>query len=83
MVQDRSAVLQQAESSVWPEGNPSALSKGRVTFMPHDFFMANPIKDAEVYWLRYILHDWSDEYCIQILSAIRKSMGPASRVLIW
>lgn len=27
-------------------------------------------------------HDWSDDYCVRILSAIRESMGPQSRVLI-
>ncbi|KAF2821202.1 O-methyltransferase A [Ophiobolus disseminans] len=82
VVQDRAPVLQQAENTVWPKENPSALSKGRVTFMPHDFFNAQPIKSADVYWLRYILHDWSDEYCVKILSAIRSSMGPQSRILI-
>ena len=50
--------------------------------MPHDFFKPNPVKNADVYWLRYILHDWSDDYCIKILSAIRESMGPNSRVLV-
>ncbi|EOD45656.1 putative o- protein [Neofusicoccum parvum UCRNP2] len=82
VVQDRAPVLRQAQDTVWPEENPSALSQGRVTFTPHDFFSANPVQHAEVYWLRYILHDWSDEYCVQILSAIRQSMGPRSRILI-
>lgn len=27
-------------------------------------------------------HDWSDEYCVKILSAIRESMAPHSRLLI-
>lgn len=27
-------------------------------------------------------HDWSDDYCVRILSAIRDSMGPNSRILI-
>lgn len=38
---------------------------------------------ADVYWLRYILHDWSDEYCVRILSRIKESMGRKSRILIW
>ncbi|KAL6711557.1 hypothetical protein ACN47E_004491 [Coniothyrium glycines] len=82
VVQDRAAVLEQAKSSVWPEGNPDAFNSGRVTFVPHDFFESNPFQHADVYWLRYILHDWSDDYCVQILSAIRASMGPNSRILI-
>ncbi|KAF9631052.1 putative o- protein [Lasiodiplodia theobromae] len=82
VVQDRAPVLKQAESEVWPKENPSALQEGRVTFTPHNFFDKNPVQGAEVYWLRYIIHDWSDEYCVQILSAIRPSMGPKSRILI-
>ena len=27
-------------------------------------------------------HDWSDEYCINILKSIKVSMGPKSRILI-
>lgn len=55
VVQDRQPVLQQAETLVWPKENPSAITDGRVTFMPHDFFQTNPVKDADIYWLRYIL----------------------------
>lgn len=83
MVQDRQLVLQQAQSEIWPRENVLALTEGRVDFMPHDFFDENPVRDAEVYWLRYIMHDWSDDYCVRILSAIRPSMGPQSRILIW
>lgn len=83
VVQDRRPVLEQAQSQVWPKENPEALASGRVTFMPHDFFSKNPVQAADVYWLRYIIHDWSDEYCVKILSAIKASMGPKSRILIW
>lgn len=83
IVQDRAPVLKQAESEVWPRENPAALESGRVQFIPHDFFEPNPIKHADVYWLRYILHDWSDDYCVNILKSIQKAMGPRSRILIW
>ena len=56
IVQDRGPVLQQAKEIVWPKENPSALAEGRVTFVEHDFFQPNPVRDAEVYWLRYILY---------------------------
>lgn len=83
VVEDRAPVLQQGESEVWPRENPSALTEGRVKFVQHDFFKDNPIKDAAVYWLRYIMHDWSDDYCIRILKGIKSAMGPRSRILIW
>lgn len=82
VVQDRAPVLQQAEKEVWPKENPEALQAARVRFVPHNFFDANPVPNADVYWLRYILHDWSDDYCVQILSAIKSAMGPQSRILI-
>jgi hypothetical protein len=31
---------------------------------------------------QFISHDWSDEYCVKILSSIRESMAPNSRILI-
>ncbi|KAI1372049.1 S-adenosyl-L-methionine-dependent methyltransferase [Hypoxylon crocopeplum] len=82
ILQDRGPALKQAQTEVWPRENPSAQKEGRVQFVEHDFFNQNPTKHADVYWLRYILHDWSDEYCVQILSAIKPAMGPRSRILI-
>ncbi|EED12733.1 O-methyltransferase, putative [Talaromyces stipitatus ATCC 10500] len=56
VVLDRAPVLQQAQNTVWPKENQSALDEGRVKFIPHSFFEENPIKGADVYWLRYILY---------------------------
>ncbi|RYP38827.1 hypothetical protein DL767_002431 [Monosporascus sp. MG133] len=82
VIEDRAPVLKQGETEVWPREHPAALKEGRVQFVEHDFFEENPIKEADVYWLRYIIHDWSDDYCIQILKSIKASMGPRSRILI-
>jgi len=56
--------------------------KGRVTFMEHDFFRQQPIKAAEVYLLRWILHDWSDAYAIQILRALIPALIQGSKIVI-
>ncbi|KAK4244016.1 S-adenosyl-L-methionine-dependent methyltransferase [Corynascus novoguineensis] len=82
VVQDRGPVLKQGETELWPRENLGALQAGRVRFVQHDFFDENPIKGADVYWLRYIIHDWSDDYCVRILQAIKAAMGPRSRILI-
>ncbi|KAJ5892735.1 hypothetical protein N7504_009426 [Penicillium tannophilum] len=82
IVQDRAPVLAQAQREIWPLENPQALNTGRVKFLEHDFFNLNPVTGADVYWLRYILHDWSDDYCIKILSAIKAAMNTSSRILI-
>ncbi|KAF1961331.1 S-adenosyl-L-methionine-dependent methyltransferase [Byssothecium circinans] len=82
IIQDREAMLQQAETVVWPKDNPDAIAQKRVEFCPHDFFQPNPVKNADVYWLRYVMHDWSDDFCVRILAAIKPSMGRNSRILI-
>ncbi|CAJ2501645.1 Uu.00g044980.m01.CDS01 [Anthostomella pinea] len=81
VVQDRPSMVTQGEA-MWRHENPEALSNGRVRLMAHDFFAANPVKGAEVYWLRYILHDWSDDYSIKILTRLRETMTPGSRLLV-
>ncbi|KAJ3497719.1 hypothetical protein NLG97_g1692 [Lecanicillium saksenae] len=83
VLQDREHSVKKAEAEVWPTENPEALTRGRIRFVPHDFFQPNPEHNADVYWLRYILHDWSDDYCVRILNGIKQSMGPRSRILIW
>lgn len=45
-----------------------------------NFFDSVPA--ADMYLLKYIIHDWDDDSCIQILRNIRKAMLPASRVII-
>ncbi|KAL4963710.1 O-methyltransferase tpcA [Aspergillus stella-maris] len=82
IVQDRAEVLRQAETEIWPAEAPEAVKDGRVQLMEHDFFQPNPVKGADVYWLRGVLHDWADDYCVQILSTLRESMAPRSRILV-
>ncbi|OAA66910.1 O-methyltransferase, family 2 [Niveomyces insectorum RCEF 264] len=46
---------------------PAALQRaGRVRFETHDFLQPQP-RAADVYVLKWILHDWSDKYASQIL----------------
>ncbi|KAL8751754.1 MAG: hypothetical protein Q9199_006209, partial [Rusavskia elegans] len=55
ILQDRAPVLRIAQNEVWPRENPTALELNRVKFMQHDFFEPNPVRGAEVYWLRSVL----------------------------
>jgi hypothetical protein len=54
VVQDRAANVEKGQL-FWSERDPDALATGRVKLMQHDFFQENPIREAEIYWLRYIL----------------------------
>ncbi|CCM06436.1 uncharacterized protein FIBRA_08697 [Fibroporia radiculosa] len=81
IVQDMEHVLTQARIK-WSEDFPKAMEEDRVQFMCHDFFTPQPIAGAEIYLMRYILHDWADNECITILKMLRDAMTPASRILV-
>lgn len=53
-----------------------------VSFMAHDFFEDQPIKHADVYLYRWILHNWPDKYCVMILKALIPALKRGSRVLV-
>ena len=50
-------------------------------FMVHDFYKPQPV-EADVYFIRMIMHDYSDKYCIQILRPIVDVLKPGARILI-
>ncbi|KAF4446290.1 fusarubin cluster-methyltransferase [Fusarium austroafricanum] len=54
----------------------------RIEVKAYDFFTPQPIKNADVYLLRTILHDWPDADAIKILQGVVAAMGPTSRLLI-
>jgi hypothetical protein len=53
---------------------------GRTTVIGGDFFRSVPA--ADLYLLKFILHDWDDERCATILRRCRESMLPGGRVVI-
>jgi hypothetical protein len=53
----------------------------QITFMAHNFWDEQPVS-ADVYFLRLIMHDWSDKYCIKILRPLVKAMKPGGRIII-
>ncbi|KAL9094496.1 MAG: hypothetical protein Q9165_003346 [Trypethelium subeluteriae] len=55
---------------------------GRIDFLEHDFFAPQPIKGADVYLLRMIIHDWPDEDAVKILKALAQVMKEGSRIVI-
>jgi len=48
----------------------------------HDFFTVQPIRDAAVFLLRVILHDWPDAYARKILLLLREASAPDTKLLI-
>ncbi|KAI9729538.1 MAG: hypothetical protein M1834_006734 [Cirrosporium novae-zelandiae] len=64
-----------------PSKIPPDLST-RVTFMAHDFFAEQPVHGADVYLFRWILHNWSDKYSLQILRSLIPALKPGARIVI-
>lgn len=53
----------------------------RVELVPGSFFEFVP-KEADVYFLRHIVHDWGDVEVVKILTRCRQAMRPDSKLLI-
>ena len=63
---------------------PNAEWKDRVQPMVYDFLAQDqPIIGADVYFFRWILHNWSDEYCVKILQRVAPAMRAHSKVVIY
>ena len=60
---------------------PKDLSN-RVTFVAHDFFLDQTLENVDVFFFRWIFHNWSDKYCIMILRALIPALKPSTRILI-
>jgi cyclopropane fatty-acyl-phospholipid synthase-like methyltransferase len=68
---------------------PHVLNRNRLAELGDDsrwelqggsFFEACP--EGDIYLLKYITHDWSDENSAKILSNCRKAMRPGGKILI-
>ncbi|PSC75358.1 hydroxyneurosporene methyltransferase [Micractinium conductrix] len=56
----------------WRLRQPDLLR--RATLAGADF-CADPLPSADIYFLRYVLHDWGDPEARRILAAVRSAMG--------
>ncbi|KAK2606306.1 hypothetical protein QQS21_003237 [Conoideocrella luteorostrata] len=70
VVQDQAAVTAQS------------VKKQGVENIVHDFWEPQPIKGARIYYMRNIIHDWSDDKSLDILRNTKSAMGPDSLLLI-
>lgn len=48
----------------------------------HDIFKPQPVRDAAVFFLRAISHDWSDDYCVKFLSHLRAAATPNTQLIV-
>ncbi|KAF7349631.1 hypothetical protein MSAN_01689200 [Mycena sanguinolenta] len=66
----------------WKENLPSHVESGMVDFQVHDFYTPQPVPNAAVFMLRYIMHDWSDELVVKILRHLRDAAQPTTKLVV-
>lgn len=81
IVQDRPAVAKEGEQ-LWKANHPGLLESGTVRLQGHDFFAEQPVKDADVFVVRYVTHNWSDKYASRILSRLRDAAQQTTKLVI-
>jgi len=48
----------------------------------HDFFAPQPVKQAAIFVLRVVLHDWPDDFARRILLHLREAAMPHTKLLL-
>ncbi|KAG6898617.1 hypothetical protein C0993_005644 [Termitomyces sp. T159_Od127] len=81
VVQDLPMVCAEA-TAYWRKEYSKLIDTGRLSFSPHDFFNPQPVTNASVFILRQILHDWSDPYCVRILTELRAVATPDTKLVL-
>lgn len=76
VVQDMEPVISQR-----PPLEDSSL-ENRIEYMAHDFFQPQPIVGADVFYLRWIFHNWGDNYCVKILQSLVPALKRGAKILI-
>ena len=75
---DMAPVLEQARKAPYVGAGDVAR---RVELAPGDFFDSVP-EGADLYIMKYILHDWDDDLCVKVLVNCRRAMVPGGKVLV-
>lgn len=60
---------------------PGDMMAGRVRFIAHDL-LATQTTPADVFFFRWILHNWPDRYCIRILRAQVPALKRGNRLVV-
>ena len=75
VIQDLARVVDNIPSGLLPPGLD-------IHYQVHDFWAPQPIRNAGVYYMKRVLHDWPDDQCKKLLGYVVDAMGPDSRLLI-
>lgn len=75
-IMDLSSVIEKSKTNI-----AKSSEAERCDVLAGDFFDSVP-KGFDAYLLKYIIHDWSDDDSIKILSNIRKAMSGQGKILL-
>lgn len=48
----------------------------------HDIFTPQPVKNASVFLVKEVLHDWPDAYSLRLLTHLRQAATPSTRLVL-
>jgi len=78
--------LSSVKDIVTVDGKDEVVGTGilgdRVKFMARDFHTEQPIKGADVYFFRWILHNLSDKYALKVLRALIPALKRGAKIII-
>ncbi|KDR70150.1 hypothetical protein GALMADRAFT_76264 [Galerina marginata CBS 339.88] len=80
IIQDRPVVCDMGEKA-WKAKCPDLL-EFTARFQVHDFFTPQPVRNAAVFLLRVVLHDWPNDFARQILLRLREAAMPETKLII-
>ncbi|CCM07046.1 uncharacterized protein FIBRA_09366 [Fibroporia radiculosa] len=78
IVQDRLPVIEQGIKNL----RSNWLRDNVVQYAAHDFFEEQSQKNAAVFLLKQILHDWSDSYAIRILRRLADAANTGTKLVL-
>ncbi|KAK7038000.1 4-O-methyltransferase 1 [Favolaschia claudopus] len=82
VVQDLQKEITEGEK-FWATSAPELVKSGRVKLQVHSFFDPQPVKEAAVYFMRVVIHDWQDSAAIEIMKNIRSAAGKDSKLVLF
>lgn len=82
VVQDLPQIVAAGRQNLSTTTMGDANVAARISFMEHDFLTPQTVLDADVFISRFVVHDWSDKYVVQILDNLIPALTPSTRIII-
>ncbi|KAF8192216.1 O-methyltransferase [Mycena galopus ATCC 62051] len=80
VIQDLGPAIELAKAH-WAKHLPTHVDTKLVELQVHDFFTAQPVKNADVFLLRHVLHNWGKAKAASILQRLRAAATPSTKLV--